>query len=148
MRDSSAIDILIEKLSLYPAIKLERVNEVCLKIYGDETGYDFELHEGLKEYLLYFGNSHGHYNKAQDVQEMLRDIFFGLSGVSRIKEVLKDGKHYEWVTQSQDSEGNWFDNEKVSILGFSFWRKSAPVIEERYYQNNLLPKEVALAWCK
>lgn len=134
------LDLLVDKLRSYPDVKFDRKSDNDLEVFcGDEKGFDILLEVNQREHTLHFGTFHWHFdNNEEETNEMLSKLFFGLTGVARIKEFSKKGKKYKWVLQIEDRYGNWFDYGTMAVMNFNFWTKA----EVTYLQNNLLPREV------
>ena len=140
MKEQMIIDLVVEKLIKYPEIKFERKNDNELGIFSNDTnGFDILLQTDNKENTLHFGTFHWHFeNTEEEINEMLNQLVFGLTGIARIKEYSKNGKSYKWIIQIQDRDGIWHDNGKMGIFNFNIFTKA----EFKYLQNNLLPKEI------
>ncbi len=140
MTEINIIDSIVQRLSLYPEIIFERRNDSELKIFNkDKKGFDILLQLAQREHTLHFNTFHWHYdNNEEEINEMLTQLAFGLTGISRLKEYSKNGKAYKWTLQIQDRDGNWYDNGTMGLMNFNFWTKT----EIKYLQNDLLPKEI------
>lgn len=140
MKEQKIIDTIIEKLVKYPDIRFEKKNDWELEIFSrDERGFDILLQIDHRENTLHFGTFHWHFDNTEDeINEMLNQLVFGLTGIARLKELSKNGKAYKWTLQIQDNEGNWYDNGTMGLFNFNFWTKE----NVRYLQNDLLPKEI------
>jgi len=140
MIELGIIESIIDKLSSFPEIKFERIKDTELKIFNkDENGFDILLQLAQREHTLHFDNFHWHFdNNEEEINEMLTQLAFGLTGIARVKEFSKNGKAYKWTLQIQNREGNWFNNGTTALINLNFWDKA----QIRYLQNNLLPKEI------
>jgi len=143
MIEQNIIDFVIEKLNKYPVIKYIKKSDSELEIFRlDDHGFDILLHLDKRENTLHFGTFHWHFdNNQEEIDEMLNQLVFGLTGIARLKELSKNGKAYKWILQIQDREGNWFDNETMGLMNFNFWTKT----NIKYLQNDLLPKDLLYA---
>jgi hypothetical protein len=85
------------------------------------------------------GTFHWHFeNTEEEINEMLNQLVFGLTGIARVKEFSKNAKPFKWKLELQDKDGNWFDNGTMTLLNINFWTKT----KIKYLQNDLLPKSV------
>jgi hypothetical protein len=144
MKNQNIIDFVIEKLNKYPAVKFQKKSDKELEIFcNDENGFDILLEIEERENTLHFGNFHWHFENTEEIEinEMLNQLVFGLTGLSRLKVFSKNGNPYKWTLQIQDSEGNWHDDGTMGIMSINFWTKA----EVKYLQNNLLPKDLLYA---
>lgn len=144
MKEINLVVFIKEKLKKYPNIEFQAKNNNELKIFkSDEKGFDILFQLGIKENIMYFGNSHWHFEKTEEeIDELLKYLLFGLCGMARIKEYSKNRKVYKWILEFQDREGNWYDNGAMGTLNLNFWTET----EINYYQNNLLPIDTLLAY--
>ncbi len=140
MTEQNIIDTVIEKLKKYPDTKFYRKNDSELEILcRDNKGFDILLQTDQRENTLYFGTFHRHFDHTdEETNEMLNQLFFGLTGIARLKEFSKNGKAYKWTLQIQDKDGSWFDNGTMGIMNFNFWSRA----DIKYLQNDLLPKDI------
>lgn len=143
MTEQNIIDIVVEKLNKYPDVKFYKKNDSELEIFcRDDKGFDILLQTDPRENTLYFGIFHWHFDNTEDeINEMLNQLVFGLTGIARLKVFSKNGKAYKWTLQIQDRDGNWFDNETMGLMNFNFWTKA----EINYLRNDLLPKDILYA---
>ena len=143
MTELYIIDTVIEKLKKYPDIKYYKKNDSELEIFcRDEKGFDILLQVNQRENTLHFETFHLHFNNNEDeTNEMLNQLVFGLTGITRLKKFSKNGKAYKWTLQTQDKDGNWFDNGTMGLMSLNFWTKA----DIKYLQNDLLPKEILFA---
>lgn len=140
MTEQNCINFVIEKLNEYPNIQYNKKNDNELEIVcRDANGFDILIQTNPHENTLHFGTFHCHFeNSEEETDKMLLQLFFGLTGISRLKQYSKNGKAYKWILQVQDKEGNWFDTITMGLLNLNFWTKA----EINYLQNDLLPKEI------
>lgn len=140
MTEQNCIDFVIEKLNEYPDIRYNKKNDNELEIVcRDASGFDILIQTNQHENTLHFGTFHWHFeNSEEETDKMLLQLFFGLTGISRLKQYSKNGKAYKWILQVQDKDGNWFDTITMGLLNLNFWTKA----EINYLQNDLLPKEI------
>ena len=143
MTEINIIDTVVSTLNKYPDIKYCKKNDKELEIFRrNEKGFNILLQVDKHENTLNFGTFHLHFsNNEEETNEMLNQIAFGLTGISRIKEFSKKGKAYKWTLQIQDKDGNWFENGAMGFLNLNFWTK----VDIEYLQNDLLPKEIIFA---
>src|SRR5690554_7134099 len=143
MKEQNIIDFVVEKLIKYPDIKYDKKSDSELEIFcRDEQGFDILLQLDQRENTLHFGTFHWHFdNNEEEIDEMLNQLVFGLTGIARLKELSKNGKAYKWTLQIQDRDGNWFDNGTMGLMNFNFWTKTGI----KYLQNDLLPKDILYA---
>jgi len=140
MAEENIIDTIVEKLIKYPDIKFQKISDCELEIFcNDENGYDIFLQTDPRENTLYLGTFHWHFdNTKEEIDEMLNQLIFSMTGISRLKEFSKNGKAFKWTLQVQDRDGNWYDNGTMGVMKFNFWTKA----DIKYLQNNLLPKSL------
>ena len=140
MTEQKIIDTVVEKLIKYPEIKFERKDDNELVIFRNDTnGFDILLQTDNRENTLHFGTFHWHFeNTEEEINEMLNQLVFGLTGIARIKEYSKNEKAYKWIIQIQDRDGNWHDDGRMGIFNFNFFTKA----KFEYLQNSLLPKDI------
>lgn len=139
MTVNKIISTITENLIKYPNIKFEIANDDELNIFKENNdGFDICIQTADRENTMYFDKFHWHYdNNEEETNEMLDQLIFALAGISRIKEISRNGKAFKWTLQIQDKENIWHDNGTMGIMNFNFFSKA----EIKYYQNNLLPKE-------
>ena len=140
MTEQNIIDTVVEKLIKYPDVKYYKKNEYELEIFcRNEKGFDILLETNHCENTLHFGTFHWHYDFTEyETNEMLNQLLFGLTGITRLKVLKKKNKAYKWILQIQDRDGNWFDNGTMGLINFNFWSKT----DIEYFQNDLLPKSL------
>ncbi len=140
MIEQNIIETIIEKLNKYANIKFNKKSNNELEIFcRDEKGFDILLQTDQLENTLYFNRFHCHFNNTEDeINEMLNQLVFGLSGISRLKEFSKNGKAYKWTLQIQNRDGHWYDKETSGFINFNFWSKT----DIKYLKNDLLPTEI------
>lgn len=138
MEEEFSIDFLVRKLEKYPEISFVR-NDWEITIYpNNKDGFIVYLQLDEREHTLHFGTFHWHFdNSGHEWKELFKEIVFGLTGLTRIKEYSKNGEAYKWTREVQDEEGNWHSNGTMSTLNLSFW--TTPEI--KYYKNEF-PKEL------
>ena len=139
MATNKIILTITETLLKYPNVKFKIANDDELNIFKEnENGFDICIQTADRENTMHFDTFHWHFdNSEEETNEMLDQLIFALTGISRIKEQSRNGKAYKWTLQILDREEIWHDNGTMGIMNFNIFSKT----EIKYYQNFMLPKE-------
>ena len=131
------IDAITDKLEQYPAVQFTRRSDNELEIHPrDEFGFSILLQLDQRENTLHFGSFHWHYDHTEEeTNELLDQLFLGLTGLARVKEFARQGKAYKWVLEVQDQVGTWHPYGTLGTFSLNFWTKP----QVSYLRNDLLP---------
>lgn len=131
------LDAITDKLVKYPSVKFTRSSESELEIHPrNEQGFPIFIQLDQRENTLHFGSFHWHYDHTEEeTNDLLDQLFLGLTGLARVKEFARHGKAYKWVLEVQDQAGIWHPYGTMATFSLNFWTKP----QVSYLRNDLLP---------
>lgn len=135
--DRTILDVVTEKLKQHPAVSFTRKSGTELEIYPrDEDGFPIYIQLDQRENTLHFGSFHWHYdNTEEETNDLLDQLWLGLTGLARVKEFTRQGNAYKWALEVQDQAGTWQPYGTMGTFSMTFWIKP----QVRYLRNKLLP---------
>ncbi len=133
MSPEEIIDSIIEGLTQYPDIKMERNKPNELKLYETNVnGLGIELYADFREHTVYIANFHWHFrNDEKENMEMYDLIINVLLGNKRLKIWSYNEVEHKWVLQQLNEDGNWIDEMSTGKL-----KKTLIESATIYYRQN------------